>query len=109
MSTLSQHVHRLGFRKFFTLGLLGPKPYCRPLRASPPAAFSIFGYYANMVQHLEFIIHVDIQPLRQNLFTQGHISKVKFKVTIFPIFSVKKTVQIKWTKDEEEEICLLPK
>ena len=28
-----------------------------------------FGYYANMVQQIEFIIYTNIQPLRQKFFT----------------------------------------
>ena len=50
---------------------MGPKGYCRPLRAPLPRlrrrlrrrrAYS-FGYYTNMVQQIEFIIHTNIQPL----------------------------------------------
>ena len=41
-----------------------PVGYRRPLRAPPPHA-ATFGYYANMVQQIEFIIHTNIQPLRQ--------------------------------------------
>ena len=35
-----------------------------------------------MIQQIEFVIHVDIQPLRQIFFaqSQGHRSKVKFKI-----------------------------
>ena len=40
-----------------------------------------FGYYTNMVQHIKFIIHTNIQPLPALFFTQGqgHSSKVKVK------------------------------
>ena len=49
---------------------LGPLRYRRPSRAPPPRA-ATFGYYANMVQQIEFLIYTNIQPLRQNWFTQG--------------------------------------
>ena len=32
-----------------------------------------FGYYINMVQQIEFIIHTNIQPLPALFFTQGLI------------------------------------
>ena len=38
-----------------------------------------FGYYTNMVQQIEFIIHTNIQPLPALFFTQCHRSKVKVK------------------------------
>ena len=37
---------------------------------NPPYAAS-FGYFANMVQHIEFIIYTNVQPLRQKFFTKG--------------------------------------
>ena len=40
-----------------------PSGYCRPLCAPPHAA--TFGYYANVVQHIEFKIYTNIKPLQQ--------------------------------------------
>ena len=36
-----------------------------------------FGYYANMVQPIEFIIHTNIQPLPALLSPQGQRSRSK--------------------------------
>ena len=39
-----------------------------------------FGYYTNMVQQIEFIIHTNIQPLPVLFFTQGQGHRSKAKV-----------------------------
>ena len=41
------------------------RPSVRPVYAAS------FGYYANMVQQIEFIICTNVQPLRQKFFTKG--------------------------------------
>ena len=39
-----------------------------------------FGYYTNMVQQIEFIIHTNIQPFPALIFTQGQSYRSKVKV-----------------------------
>ena len=56
---------------FSPLGPLGPKVYCRPRRRLRRRRTQPFGYYINMVQQIEFIIHTNIQPLRQFFHTMS--------------------------------------
>ena len=49
-----------------------------------PVYTASFGYYANMVQQIEFIIYTNVQPLRQKFFTkgQGHRSSSKIQKNV---------------------------
>ena len=52
-------------------------PAVRP-SVRPPG--HVFLYYANMVQHIEFIIFTNIQPLQQNFFTKGQGQRSRSKI-----------------------------
>ena len=49
---------------FFTPRPVGPEGVSSSSYCRTPTAAS-FGYYTNMVQQIEFIIHANIQPIRQ--------------------------------------------
>ena len=68
---------KLVFYLFSPLSQLGPKGYCRTVSAA--ARTHSFGYYANMVQLIKFIIHINIQPVPA-LFTQGQGHRPKSKI-----------------------------
>ena len=60
----------------------------------------LFGYYTNMVQQIEFIIHTNIQPLRTIFFHSRSSSYVKcqrLRSKISPFFYLKLPMSMKNT------------
>ena len=54
-------------------------PFVRRLRRRSRRSHS-FGYYINMVQQIEFIIHTNIQPLPALFFTQVQGQRSRSKI-----------------------------
>ena len=70
-------------------GALSPpfvRRFRRRLRRRRRRRTHLFGYYTNMVQQIELIIHTSIQPLPAIFFTQGQVHMSNVKVKDLPIF-----------------------
>ena len=67
----------------YVLGL-SVRPAVRPFGHERLPYAATFLCYANMVQHIEFIIYTNIQPLRQKFFTkvQGQRSRSKIQKNV---------------------------
>ena len=74
---------RVRFRTTLSSLPLGPKGFCCPLLAPPsPATRASFGYYTNMVQHIEFIIHTKFNPSGNFILPEVKGQGQKFKQII---------------------------
>ena len=83
MSPKRPFVPKSDVKQWFTTTTLGPKGYCRPLRAppSPPPPHSLFWLlhqHAMMVQHIELLFIQTFNPSRRFFYPRSR-SKVKVK------------------------------
>ena len=66
-------------RRRYVLGL-SVGPAVRPSGHERLPYAATFLYYTNLVQHIEFIIYTNIQPLRQKFFTKGQGQRSRSKI-----------------------------